>query len=206
MIQDVSKFKRAIYRVGNNPELVDMPEADAVKLGNDPSKLTLVCVAMRPNWSTFVHALEYRHFHPGTKRNDDFEFLIIEWAAGPPMFAASVPLDKKNLVEKVAKEFHLALKDSIPAHIGKSSMATLTAIPKSALAVPHWEPMVRSLLMRAGVPEILINGPITLFPMKGPTVFTIENVADGPRMTDAEEDAACRRITKENEWRYGTDN
>jgi len=131
-------------------------EEQLVELGNDATKLHVVCIMMRTGAEYFYNHLEYTYFPPMTPTNDEYDYYMFKWQ-NIIWVICSIPIEKKNLAEQSAKEAKMKLADGIPFMAGPAVAAT-----RPDAFEEHGE----------------IDG-LAWFPMNGDTVFTLENASDG---------------------------
>lgn len=95
-----------------------------VRRSLEPDRFTIISWATRPGAIRFSMALEYGHFPPGTKANDDYELAILEWA-DLPWWIVVIPLAARATAEHVAEEHGMRLANGVPrmfgAMIGKTA-------------------------------------------------------------------------------------
>lgn len=67
----------------------------------------------RPGVRLFAVKMEYFHFEPGTPKNDEFIFHIVNWEE-MTFGVISIPKEYMDLAKKVAQEVGLRIADGIP--------------------------------------------------------------------------------------------
>jgi hypothetical protein len=85
--------------------------------GANQDRFFIVSWAGRPGAQTFMTKLEYEHFTPGGPLNVEYEFYAVLWQ-DIPFHVCSIPMSKRALAEKVAKETHMRIADGYPNLLG----------------------------------------------------------------------------------------
>lgn len=85
------------------------------KITEDPKLIHFVGMIMpaRPGIQLCLTELEYKYYVPGTKRNDDFQLRIMEWSE-IVWAIATIPIDDRHLMERVAGKCGLRIADGVP--------------------------------------------------------------------------------------------
>lgn len=87
---------------------------DISKELEDPSKIGIIAMVMRPGVRSLMIATEWRHFCPLDEAlNDKFELVMKNWQ-GMLFTVMIVPVEYKDKIEAVASELHLRLVEGVP--------------------------------------------------------------------------------------------
>jgi len=125
-----------------------------VELGKNENLFHCVGMEMRAGVSYFCNYLENHFFPPETPENDEMQYRLLKWNK-ILWHVVSVPLNKKQFCLNAAKEARLKLQDAIPFVVGPVVASTRCLEGKMA--------------------EMRKDGHLKVFPLDGPTVFTLEN-------------------------------
>jgi len=95
-----------------------MEDGELLEMTRDETKFFIIGMLMpiRIGVGLFGSLLEYRHYPPGTLRNDWFQLVLANWEH-MIWGIMSIPIKDKVLAERIAQECGLKLANGIPSVI-----------------------------------------------------------------------------------------
>jgi hypothetical protein len=92
---------------------VDLPQSYRERLDADPNLFHVVCEQPRAGLTMFLRVLELDHFKPGTKDNDAYNMVLVQWS-DIPWVVLSVPKRFEAVVRSKADELGFRIADGVP--------------------------------------------------------------------------------------------
>lgn len=105
MLQD--EVKRSAMHV------IYFPGSDLEELSADDRWFHVACLIMSPTTGPYVHKLEFDHYPPQTKRNDEFHLRYFKWQE-LLWNIVTVPIADREICFRVAEEVGIRLQNGIP--------------------------------------------------------------------------------------------
>jgi hypothetical protein len=95
-----------------------MEDGELREMTRDETKFFIIGMLMpiRIGVGLFGSLLEYRHYPPGTLKNDWFQLVLVNWEH-MIWGIMSIPIKDKVLAERIAQECGLRLADGVPSVI-----------------------------------------------------------------------------------------
>lgn len=124
MAEDFTKFQS--FAVADNKQCTPISDDAAVarhlrELKQRKGVVHLVGMMDRPGAKAFMHALEYTYFPPNTKRNTEFEMLVVRWM-DMFWFIITIPKKCEKFAHRSAERTGMVLRyDRIPLVLADSN-------------------------------------------------------------------------------------
>src|SRR5262245_46473775 len=82
-----------------------------------------ISLMQRPLAKLLTVALEYRYYPPGTAKNSNFLYFLVDWK-DQLFYAVGIPKEDRHLADSIAADYGLRLVDNLPVCItaGKNSI------------------------------------------------------------------------------------
>jgi hypothetical protein len=135
------------------------------KRGLRHPRLLIPALKSRMGVSLFAVMLEYKHYRPGSSRNDDFQMMDFGNWKGLPWWVFSIPAEDRSIAEQVCRLAGMRLANGEPHIIQNGSIL-------SVVTLRHPIPAKWQAEANAGI--------LSCFPMRGSNVFQLENDWENP--------------------------